>query len=260
MARPRKPKRDDLVPPSLPKEATSIPDKGRQPRIVGWLVLITGGFSSWYWYRPLPSSVNESVHATMPKDWPTSASGPKSLWSDSGLVLPSIGDNHDHGLEAKSRSPSLLSSESELVASPRVTLVPLTEKRQELLEVLKTERIPMVPVSPLPSLDKSATGPAPLWTQEDSETGGPSRATSSNVWPDVGYVPPEKTRRQQAKAATRITTRIPALLETGMKSIRTSEDLELGSNANHPGNESGAAPVDTHGIERTPQFIRQPKK
>ena len=86
----RKKKRDDLaskleLSPPLPTK-----DVSRQPRILGWLVLIAGASSTWYWYRPLPPSVNEIANPALTLSLPNFPSGPKSLWTDQGLVVPSL--------------------------------------------------------------------------------------------------------------------------------------------------------------------------
>ena len=241
---PRKTKRDNL-PASKPPTATPIaPDPGRQPRIVGWLVLIVGGFSSWYWYRPLPDKVNQTVHSMAPSTWPTSASGPKSLWSDQGLVIPSTTETSENLSTLPDQRSNKPNDESRLIGAPKVTLVPWNEVQHDIRDVLKTERVPMVPLDPDLKQNKPLVSAPQVWTSDQQRADRTGESTHSSLnWPDQGYVPPAKSQRDQRRAAVQITTQIPPLLETGMKSIRTVE-----SN------------VSTFQSEpaRQPQFIRQP--
>ena len=242
---PRKSKRDDLA-ASKPPSATPIaPDPGRQPRIVGWLVLIVGGFSSWYWYRPLPDSVNQTVHSTSPSAWPTSASGPKSLWSDQGLIVPSTAGAAEDLPAFRDQRTNQTTDETRLIGTPKVTLVPWNEVQHDIRDVLKTQRVPIVPIAPDLAQTKPLDSSPQVWTpdQQRSERVGEAIPSNSN-WPDQGYVPPAKTQRDQRRPVVQITTQIPPLLETGMKPIRTA-----------PADES----IEKSEPARQPQFIRQPR-
>lgn len=258
----RKSKRDDLAAPKNPLTQANATDPGRQPRIVGWLVLILGGFSSWYWYRPLPDSVNQTIHSTVPTSWPTSKSGPKSLWSDTGIVVPSTSDVPVNRPKFRGDSPSQKGEEFGLIGPPKVTLVPWNEVHHDIRDVLKTERVPRVPMAPN-LMDGNLHSSSPkVWTpdmQQSTETGNTTKFNSS--WPDVGYVLPEKIRRDQQRTAVQITTQIPPLLETGMKSIRTYDGSEDSTRTNGDSNSNSAEPEQHPPPEpkRQPMFIRQPK-
>ena len=263
----RKSKRDDLAAKKTPLTQANVTDPGRQPRIVGWLVLIVGGFSSWYWYRPLPDSVSQTVHSTIPTSWPTSKSGPKSLWSDTGLVVPSTSGEPDNRAEFRVDSPRQLSEESRLIGAPKVTLLPWSEAHHDIRDALKTERVPMVPMTPNLIDGKLKSNSPQVWTpetQQSTEAGNTTKFNSS--WPDVGYVLPEKISRDQQPTTVQITTQIPPLLEKGMKSIRTADDLVdsarangfSNSNSNSKSSESALPPPPEP--TRHPMFIRQPKR
>ena len=261
----RKSKRDDLAANKTPLKQANLTDPGRQPRIVGWLVLIVGGFSSWYWYRPLPDSVNQTVHSTIPTSWPTSKSGPKSLWSDTGLVVPSTSGEPDNRAEFRVDSPRQLSEESRLIGAPKVTLLPWNEAHHDIRDALKTERVPMVPMTPNLIDGKLKSNSPQVWTpetQQSTQAGNTTKLNSS--WPDVGYELPEKISRNQQPKTVQITTQIPPLLETGMKSIRTADDLVDSarpngfSNSNSKSSESALPPPPEP--TRHPMFIRQPKR
>ena len=259
----RKSKRDDLAALKTPQTPANALDPGRQPRIVGWLVLIVGGFSSWYWYRPLPDSVHQTVHSTVPASWPTSKSGPKSLWSDSGLVVPSTSDVSDNRPEFRVDSPRQQSEESRLIGPPKVTLLPWNEVHHDIRDVLKTERVPMIPMAPN-LIDGNLQSNSPkVWTPDTQQSIGESNATQfKSNWPDAGYVLPERISNEQRRTAVQITTQIPPLLETGMKSIRTGDNMDDPARASGFPNSNFAESVLPSPPEptRQPMFIRQPKR
>ena len=259
----RKSKRDDLAANKTPLKQANLTDPGRQPRIVGWLVLIVGGFSSWYWYRPLPDSVNQTVHSTIPTSWPTSKSGPKSLWSDTGLVVPSTSGEPDNRAEFRVDSPRQLCEESRLIGPPKVTLLPWNEAHHDIRDALKTERVPMVPMTPDLIDGKLKSNSPQVWTPETQQSTQAGNTTKFNSnWPDVGYVLPEKISRDQQPTTVQITTQIPPLLETGMKSIRTADDLVDSGRANGFSNSKSSESALPPPPEPTrhPMFIRQPKR
>ncbi len=269
----RKSKRSDLANSKSPATPVTKPDTGRQPRIVGWLVLIVGGFSSWYWYRPLPDTVNQTVHSTTPSSWAATNSGPKSLWSDSGLVVPSTSGITVNQLEVRVDASNQQrvtavstgnqqSDESQLIGPPKVTLVPWNEVQHDIRDVLKTERVPLVPIAPNLIEGNSLFNSPRVWTSEKQHPNRAGDTAQSNAnWPDEGYDPPEKAKRNQQRTAAQITTQIPPLLETGMKSIRTTDSDDSArtndiSKSTSPGSAVDTPPEPT----RQPQFIRQPRK
>lgn len=269
----RKSKRSDLATSKSPATPLTTPDPGRQPRLVGWLVLIVGGFSSWYWYRPLPDTVNQTVHAMAPSSWASTKSGPKSLWSDSGLVVPSTSGTPDNLLEVRADSSNQQrvtavspvnqqSDDSQLIGPPKVTLVPWNEVQHDIRDVLKTERVPLVPIVPNLSEGNSLSNSPRVWTPEKQQPNRAGGTTPSNAnWPDAGYVSPEIIRKNQQRTAVQITTQIPPLLETGMKSIRTTDSDDSIKTGVFSKSNSAESALDTPPEPtRQPQFIRQPKR
>ncbi len=243
----KKTNRNDQPPAKASPSRPVLEDNGRQPRIVGWLVLIVGGFSSWYWYRPLPDSVHQTVHATGPSSWASSKSGPNSLWTDQTLILPSTEEKIDAASLPLIESSSQANDDSQLVGSPKVTLVPWNDVHVNIRDVIKTERVPLVPVTPDFQKETLADAPQP-WTPDQQLSNRAGAATEFKPkWPDAGYIPQQKLQKEQRRAATQITTPIPKLLETGMKSIRPDETENL------PQSNVSAQPP------RQPQFIRQPR-
>ena len=280
----RKKKLDDLTPPVIAATKPNV-DPGRQPRVLGWMVLIVGASSTWYWYRPLPPAANETANATLPTSWPTSTTGPKSLWSEQGLVVPSISDTRGDPTVSPSELLAAEQSSPTLVGPPKVSLVPWNEPRQELADVLKKETLPSLPIETILS-KQSLESPKP-WTPPSMT--GPLNASQAErrEWPDSGYVPQPNPNKAKQRAASKITAKIPPLLETGMKSIRTTEDLEptagavrekpiSGNTANAnlgqpsptlsnpaigsapPSLPAALPPGDTQIPSRQPAFIRQP--
>jgi len=269
----RKSKRSDLATSKSPSTPLVKPEPARQPRTVGWLVLIVVGFSSWYWYRPLPDTVNQIVHATAPSSWASTKSSPKSLWSDSGLVVPSTSGVPDSLLEQRVDSSSQQSGtadsavnqqsdDSRLIGPPKVTLVPWNDFQQDIRDVLKTERVPLVPIAPNLTEGSSPFNSPRIWTPEKQLPNRAEDAAQSNpIWPDSGYEPPEKTRKNQQRTAAQITTQIPPLLETGMKSIRTTDLDDSAQKSEISKSPIEGSPLNTPTPPaRKPQFIRQPRK
>jgi len=253
----RKSKRNDL---NAADKASppSPPNQSRQPRIVGWLVLIAGGVSTWYWYKPLPDAVHQTVNSTNAASWATSDSGPKSLWSDQGLVVPGTSVVFENPIEFQGSSANSRGVDANLVGAPKVTLVPWSETQHDIREVLKIERLQ---ASAVPGDRKESNfigePPQPPLTAASSALSSIETTISKSSWPDEGYVPPPKAkRRNQAQ----ITAPIPPFLETGMKLIRTTEsdDVSRPKEANTPNTESLSAVSAPEPI-RKPQFIRQPK-
>jgi len=259
----RKKKQDDLRP--APIEPSTV-DPGRQPRVLGWLVLIVGTASTWYWYRPLPPSVTEAVNATQSYDWSNSPSEPKSIWTDQGLIVPSLSDSN----KAPTFDPTIPNREvPELVGTTGIALVPWHEPKSNLRDVLQTERLPMEPIEPLRPEANSPTKDSTTWIPENvpAKTKGTTKIPeNTNAWPDEGYVSDSAKQRADLRAATKITTQIPPLLETGMRSIRTEEaaqegNVERKSLADKASKSiSDAATGHATSATRPPNFIRQPKK
>lgn len=274
----RKKKRDDLEPVQIEPAAV---DLGRQPRVLGWLVLIVGTASTWYWYRPLPPTVTEAVNAAKPNDWSNGSTAPASIWTDNGLIVPSLTDANSPSTFAPSladRAPPsqtlpdrapLNREASQLVGSVGIALVPMHESKVDIRDVLKTERLPMVPVEPVRPEAKNPTAGPSTWVPESMQTPTallPKTQGAASSWPDVGYVPESVKQRAALRAATKITTSIPPLLETGMRSIKTLEGKEEqqvektgpASQEGSQGNADSSSNAPAPG--RAPAFIRQPKK
>ena len=253
----RKTKRDDLA--AKPETLKDPIDTNRQPRIFGWLVLIVGSFSTWYWYRPLPSSVQETVHSVLPNHWAISQTGPKSLWTAEGLFVPSISPDEPEGVGGQLDSLGEKGEDSGLVKSPAVTLMPLNETRLDIRDVIQTESIPRMPLEPSASSRlKPMDGPT-IWTPDSQKPDRvSSKLNSDPKWPDEGFMSKRSQKKAQQKATTKITTQIPPLLETGMRSIRSFDEKESQNNTDARNAESVQPSIAPDLPKRPPQFINQP--
>ena len=260
MARKKTTKRDDLVPPPKTGKEASHVDAGRQPRILGWLVLVVGACSTWYWYRPLPKSVVETVHPTIPNNWPTSQSGPRSLWTDDGLIVPNIDEITKNSSVDRLGPTSQSTEDSPLVGTPNVTVIPWEDARKDFREVLRTEVLPRLPIEPLVT-SVSIDSKPPIWTpDEQNSLSARELKDREGKWPDAGYVPEQVVQKAKQKQANKITTKIPQLLETGMRSIRTSEEIETTVRADVSSQSRLDSVPQEQAVPRQPQFIRQPPK
>ena len=260
MTRKKTAKRSDLAPPPKHAPAQSQIEPGRQPRTLGWLVLIVGACSTWYWYRPLPKSVTETVHSTIPNNWQTSPSGTRSLWTDDGLIAPSIDDIKFINAVDRLGPPAPSSEDSPLVGTPNVSVIPWEDTRKDFRDVLRAEVLPRLPVEPLVTSVPIDSKP-PIWTPDDQSSLSPKTSKEGEAkWPDAGYVPEQVVQKAKQKQANKITTKIPPLLETGMRSIRTSEENETGGRA-EVSNQAGPDSIPQEpAVPRQPNFIRQPTK
>jgi len=141
-----------------------------------------------------------------------------------------------------------ISGESGLVGEPKVTLVPWNESRVDLRDMIKTERVPMVPLKPNLKAEEVISNSGPVWAPESQR----------KSWPDEGYVPPAKAKRS---SSVKITAPIPPFLEAGMKSIRPMDADESSGTRDR----TKTASIETASVPplesvRQPQFIRQPKR
>jgi hypothetical protein len=243
---PRKKKTDDLQ--SIAQEATTeTKPTNRQPRVLGWLVLILGGASTFYWYKPLSNGTASrfDAHASALQD---ASLGPISVWSRDDSLVPLV-DNQEipNRHSGNDQAGSHESFWKELTGTPKVTLVPLNETQHDLRDLLKTEVLPRIPIKP--DFDSSSIPsdfPSAIRVQKPEGATVPSNASglgkhpanrdAGTAWPDTHYAKEVKREKQERKEAARITTQIPPLLEAGKRTIRTEEEIHV-----------------------PPQFIKQPK-
>lgn len=227
------------------KQSTSG-ETPRRPRTLGWIILAAGGFSTWYWYKPLPEDATDVAYSK----WEHATRDHQSPWPDSGLLRPRLED-----LDA-TPSPfypegNSVSSQSELSGTPTSSLVPAPMHRKNLDEL----------IAELPQPEMREISVPTKWSKMEmtatSETIGrqTDRAASfsdATEWPDASY------RKQVAEPRERdVPIPIPPLLNRASSptTIQTQEDeLSQSSHTRFP-------EISPHEeMPRTPQFIRQPKR
>ena len=184
------------------------------------------------------------------------------MWSEQNLLIPSTFEGAENLPDSRVDFGNQRAEESRLIGAPKVTLVPFHEVHHDIRAVLKNERVPMIPIAPDLKIGHTTSNAPQVWTPERQQKKSIEGLTSSNsIWPDEGFVPIAKIQKEQRRSAVKITTQIPPLLETGMKSIRTS-DTEGSVEASYPANpkksesDFSLMPEPT----RQPQLIRQPKR
>lgn len=287
------------TPPSAP--STNDSAYTQQPRVLGWLVLLAGGFSTWYWYRPLPPSVSETTNSGFSTQWPTASTNPKSIWNDQGLIVPSLDvpievpkleSSIGGALASSSNQPSNSnkSSSNDLVGPAQVTLVPARQNKSDLAEILKNEKLPLVPIDNAPPVSTPTTRPPAPWIADDKSKSPPiasntlqntppntkvpqsdtvpaspfrtptvvnkppiNNELTGGRWPDSDYSPATIGKPTNPQIVSK--TAPPALLETGMRSIRLQDNDQEGiaSKPIQPAIAPNSPP------SREPVFIRQPR-
>jgi hypothetical protein len=255
----------------------------QQPKVLGWLILIAGGFSTWYWYRPLPTAVNETTNSGFSAAWPNPPAGPKSIWSDKGLVVPSL----EAPIEVPRFEPRTDLSQ-ELVGARNVTLTLSRERREELSNYLKPDRLPVASVDHhVPATAPLAKPPAP-WTSNEARNSSSPNATATSIdrqvpitdtvptspfgsamgtqiaapklkesttqWPDSNYTVGSQPCNELPRSVP--TAHAPPLLQTGMRSIHLQDDELQRTVAKPPIENLAPAPND----KREPKYIKQPKR
>lgn len=234
----------------------------QRPRVLGWLILAAGGFSSWYWYKPLPPEVGRAAYS----DWDHSTSGKKE-WNDSSLsetslIRPSLDELEEVGL-APTSTPSELNNS--WVGTRRDGLIPVPNQSSSLSDILSSEPQPTAPE--LTAEVRSVQSLARPWVEGMSAASSESSNKVSNKiasefsaapWPDTVY------RQQPVERESAIPSSIPPLLNPGQQhfassKIRTQEN-EAERSKRSPMEQDIPAPPSRPPIDRTPLFIRQPKK
>lgn len=134
----------------------------KQPRLLGWLMIVGGAFSTWCWYRPLPNHAGIPAKATAPNTPMQGATG-GSAYDSRGLVQPSREDSSS--VTHNNRSSAVNELPPDLVGEVEVALQPYQEHRHRVLqERVGAEPLPVIPIeSPMVTLGRPNPKP-PLWT------------------------------------------------------------------------------------------------
>lgn len=272
----KKPAKKATGPKSVQKYEEETP---RRPNTLGLIVLVAGGISTWYWYKPLPPEQNQGTYS----DW-TQAER-EGLWNSTDLIRPTL-----ESLDSEFGTSTL--NEVEGLVEDGKKLVPVPVYKQNLDELLANEPAPSLPVwNDIPAVQVATPK---VWTNGKdggSVMGGLGLPNGSSQesrslharsldWPDQGY----SARREPVPAPPAMANNSPSLLPMSAASpshptqaIRTHEQSygssqtfsetrfqSSTSSVQPPAFQSGAIPV-LNGTEqetavRTPQIIRQPKR
>ena len=233
----------------------------QRPRVLGWLILAAGGFSAWYWYKPLPTDVGRAAYS----NWDHNASG-GNTWSetplsDTSLIRPSLDELVDTEVAVSSTTSEM---NDNWVGTRKHGLIPVPTQTSSLSEILSTEPQPSLPelsteVRSMPTMPRPWVESASAAPFEASNRSSNAKVAESFAapWPDTNYRPPPAESQILQPSA------IPSLLNSGQQhfassKIRTQENDAEGSNR-LPAEPSAPSPVQPP-MDRTPLFIRQPKR
>ena len=233
----------------------------QRPRVLGWLILAAGGFSAWYWYKPLPPDVGRAAYS----NWDHNASG-GNTWSetplsDASLIQPSLDELLDTEVAV---SPASKEMNDNWVGNRKHGLIPVPTQTSTLSEILTSEPPPSAPdlsteVRAMPTMPRPWVEPVNAAPFAVSNSGSNTKVAESfaTPWPDTTFrQPPAESQIAQPSA-------IPSLLNSGQQhfassKIRTQENDAERSNR-LPAEPSAPSPVQPP-MDRTPLFIRQPKR
>lgn len=233
----RKSKSQDSSSPPRDTPSNQAP-RTKGPRVLGWLVLISGGFSTWYWYHPLPDQANEAIHGVIGKSWANENREPKSIWSEPSLIVPSFGS------ETVPRSVGLVANNSLSIAHTDSisTNIPIREM-QEPAEVSLADRKP-APIDlrqtfanerlPLVTVDKHHLSSTPI--QHARPWLGESLADSIGI--STGQV---FANGQTQPSRSDLKTSSPPVMAQSSDSFETASPFRAPRPTNRPSQESFAA-------------------
>ncbi|MFN7447179.1 MAG: hypothetical protein ACK5RF_02670 [Pirellula sp.] len=233
----------------------------QRPRVLGWLILAAGGFSAWYWYKPLPPEAGRAAYS----NWDHNASA-GNTWietplSDASLIRPSLDELLDTEVAV---SPSTSEMNVNWVGNRKHGLLPVPMQTSSLSDILSLEPPPTVPelsteVRSMQTMLQpwvESVGDAPFAVSNSSSNTKTAESLSA-PWPDTTF------RQQPAESQIVQPSAIPSLLNSGQQhfassKIRTQENEAERSNRlpEEPISPSPAQPP----MDRTPLFIRQPKR
>lgn len=245
------------------KKTAPVAEPTNRPVILGILILAAGGYSTWYWYKPLPD-LTQSVSSS---PWEQDRSAEWN-WTDSAVLRPSLeelqssaSDREVAGSALPAASafgnappPDLPRTASGLVAAPNI--------KWQLNTANQFEPPPKSPDIHIP--EEAIVGTVKPWVDYDnlSET---AIADVDYKWPTKQSDPDESTKSfSNNNTPTRATLSNAPLPQSSFGSPRlldsTSRKIAVTDDDGIPPLPPSSAPTEfTASPKRTPQFIRQPK-
>lgn len=233
----------------------------QRPRVLGWLILAAGGFSAWYWYKPLPPEAGRAAYS----NWDHNASG-GNTWSetplsDASLIQPNLDELLDTEVAV---SPATSEMNDKWVVNKKRGLIPVPTQTSTLSEILSSEPPPSAPelsseVRSMPTMPRPWVEPVNAASPAVSNSGPNTKVAESFAapWPDTTF------RQRPTESQIAQPSVVPSLLNSGQQhfassKIRTQENDAERSNR-LPVEPSAPSPVQPP-MDRTPLFIRQPKR
>ena len=273
------------------KKTPPVAEPTNRPVILGFLILAAGGYSTWYWYKPLPDMLQSISSSPWEQDRTAEWN-----WTDSAILRPTLEELQSTTANSEMASslmptsstfgnappPDLPRTESGLVAAPNI--------KWQLNAATQLEPPPKSPDIHIP--DEAIVGTVKPWVDYDDlpdaaiadvdrrwptnqhSTNEPSNVFNRNNQPTRAILSsgtleqPLPTQQPIPKSSLQSTDSIPVaplpnsafgfgpptLLDANSKKITVNDDDGFPPlpRSNTP-TEFTAAP------KRTPQFIRQPK-
>ncbi|MCY3010519.1 MAG: hypothetical protein NTY42_11815 [Planctomycetota bacterium] len=244
------------------RSASSVSgDSIQRPRVLGWLILAAGGFSAWYWYKPLPHDAGRAAYS----NWDHNASGgnawSENALSETSLIRPSLDELVDTEVAVSNTTSEM---NDNWAGNRKHGLIPVPTQTSTLSEILSTEPQPTVPelstevrsmqMMPRPWVETTGSVPLGVSTGDSNTKVAESFAAP---WPDTTY------RQHPAASEIAQPSVIPSLLNSGQQhfassKIRTQEN-EAERSYRLPVEPIAPSPAKPP-MDRTPHFIRQPKR
>ncbi|MFN7873813.1 MAG: hypothetical protein ACK5PB_00750 [Pirellula sp.] len=245
------------------KKTAPVAEPTNRPIILGFLILAAGGYSTWYWYKPLPD-LTQSVSSS-PWDQDRSA---EWNWTDSAVLRPNLEELISSDLDRPAVASSLPATSSVGNALPpdlpRTSngLVAAPNIKWQINAATQLEPPPKSPEIHIP--EETIVGTVKPWVDYESL----SETTVADVdykWPTIQPVPDESpsvsSKNNTPTRATLSTAPLPQssfgtppLLDTTGRKIAVSDDDRV------PPLPRSSAPTEfTVPTQRTPQYIRQPR-
>lgn len=245
------------------KKTAAVAEPTNRPVILGFLILAAGGYSTWYWYKPLPD-LTQSVSSS---PWEQDRSAEWN-WTDSAVLRPSLEELQSSASDrpviasslpapssiGNALPPDLPRTSNGLVAAPNI--------KWQINAATQLEPPPKSPEIHIP--EEAIVGTVKPWVDYEnlSET---AVAGIDYKWPTKQSVPDESLNGfSNTNTPTRATLSTaplpqssfgtPTLLERAGRKITVTDD-----DGTPPLPPSSTPTEFTVTTQRAPQYIRQPK-
>jgi hypothetical protein len=238
------------------KKPSSVPETTNRPVVLGFLILAAGGYSTWYWYKPLPDLTRQVESSPWDADRASEWN-----WTDSAVLQPTFEELQASAVESTSLHTSVFElprTDSGLLAAPNI--------KWQLKPLTQIEPPPKSPDIAIP--DQAIVGQVKPWIDYDN-LAEPAPTIDTYAWP----VKPHRSEIPSTSIAQEpSTTRAilssgpvdypqasiglgpPQLLDSSSNRIQVSDD-----DSPPPLPRSKAPTEFTAAPPRNPQYIRQPK-